>query len=80
MWDTAGKLRIYMASFYFVSTVWTTVGFGDIGPANPVEQIYCVFLMFVGSLVFATLLSEVQNMHERVQRVQLGKVSICFYL
>jgi len=61
-----GMVRIYTMCFYFVSTVFTTVGFGDIAANNSSEQIFIVCLMLLGSLVFATLLSEIQEMHQQV--------------
>jgi hypothetical protein len=32
---------------------------------NVAERIFCVIIMFVGSIVFGTLLAEVQEMHHQ---------------
>ncbi len=54
---------------YFINTVFSTVGFGDIHATNAAERVYCVCIMYVGTLVFATMLGEVQNILDSVSRV-----------
>ena len=44
---------------YFVMTVFSTVGFGDVTPDNSVERASCVALMLGSILVFGNLLAEV---------------------
>lgn len=44
--------KVYVTSLYFVITTVATVGYGDISPTNWVEQIYCIFLMIFGVLLF----------------------------
>ena len=51
----------YVIAFYFVNTIFTTVGFGDVLPVNNSERLCVVFLMHVGVLVFGFLMSEVQD-------------------
>ena len=63
----------YVLSFYFVVTVWTTVGFGDMSATNTAEQIFCVFTMITGSVMFAVLISEVQEVQQQSQRTQIAK-------
>ena len=55
-----GKLTTYTISMYFVTTVFSTVGFGDIGPANSSERICCMFLMLTGIVVFVSPGSTIQ--------------------
>lgn len=72
--DTAaGMASTYVLSFYFVVTVWTTVGFGDMSATNTAEQIFCVFTMITGSVMFAVLISEVQEVQQQSQRTQIAK-------
>ena len=41
----------YLISCYLVNTIFTTVGFGDIVPANQTERIYFIIVMHVVSLL-----------------------------
>ena len=49
----------YVLATYFINTIFSTVGFGDIAPRNVAERLYSIFCMYCGTLVFGTLLSEV---------------------
>ena len=40
-----GKLEAYALCTYFIMTVFTTIGFGDVTPANSSERAIAVFLM-----------------------------------
>lgn len=51
----------YVLSFYFVNTVFCTIGFGDIAGTNNVERLFCVVLFYLGVFVFGSLLVEVQD-------------------
>ena len=55
LWDK------YVLAFYFVNTVLSTIGFGDIAGKNSAERIYCVMLFYVGMLIFGGLLVELQD-------------------
>ena len=57
----APLLDKYMVAAYFITTVFTTVGFGDIAAENTQERVFSIAAMYVGVVVFGTLLSEVQN-------------------
>eukprot|EP00960_Hanusia_phi_P060976 764687-Hanusia_phi.AAC.5 len=65
----AGLFDRYVLSFYFVNTVFCTIGFGDISGDNAAERIFCVALFYCGVLIFGTLLAEVQD---AVQRINLN--------
>ncbi len=53
-----------MLSVYFISTIFTTVGFGDVAAMNEAEQIFCIAIMYTGTFIFGTLLSEVESVVE----------------
>jgi len=53
---------------YFINTVFSTVGFGDIQAQNTEERIFSMFAMYVGTVVFGTLLSEVENAMSQLRR------------
>jgi hypothetical protein len=75
-WVTEGNYtyhddhQLYVASWYFVVTTFTTVGFGDIRAYNTGERAFAILLMVVGVLgfTFATgALSSILNTMERDQ-------------
>lgn len=45
--------EIYMASFYYILTTITTVGYGDITGHTFTERLICVFLFVFGVLLFS---------------------------
>jgi len=49
----------WLTSMYFVLTVFTTVGFGDIGPVTAYEMLYCCFMMIVGTIVHSIVVGEI---------------------
>lgn len=69
-----GKLTTYTISMYFVTTVFSTVGFGDIGPANSSERICCMFLMLTGIVVFGNLLAELADINRATQQATVQKL------
>ena len=52
-------LRVYMTSFYFCSYTLTSVGYGDIGPANLMERVVCTAIILSAGLVWAYVIGEV---------------------
>lgn len=46
--ETDDSVDLYILSFYFIVTTVTTVGYGDYGPENRYERIFCMFLMIIG--------------------------------
>jgi len=51
----------WVHSMYFVLTVFTTVGFGDMSAMTPGEVVYVMGTMLVGAIVNSIILSEVIN-------------------
>lgn len=43
----------YTAAFYWSIVTLTTLGYGDIGPANHDEKLFCTFAMLMGASIFA---------------------------
>jgi len=58
----------YVLCFYFVFTVFVTVGFGDITAGNTSERIFCIFLFVAGSTLFGTLLSQLNEIMQIITR------------
>ena len=65
----------YIIAFYFINTIFATVGFGDITPINSSERLYVVFTFYLGTLVFGTLLAEVENALAQLR--QTGECLAC---
>ena len=42
----------YIISIYFCISTMTTVGYGDLSPNTTIEQIFGIFIMVLGVLVF----------------------------
>jgi len=56
-----GPSEQWCHAMYFVLTVFTTVGFGDMSALTVGEIIYCSFCMLVGAVVNSIIVSEVIN-------------------
>jgi len=63
----------YVVSFYFINTIFSTVGFGDIKPVNSSERLFVVFAFYLGTIIFGTLLSEVENAVAQLRRFTRSK-------
>jgi len=61
----------WVHSFYFVLTVFTTVGFGDISATTTGEIIYVCFTMVVGTVVHSIIISEVISIVTKVDDAEL---------
>merc|ERR550532_2879854 len=57
--DTAWKQ--YVAALYFAAYTMTSVGYGDVTPANIVERIVCILILFISGLVWACVIGEVSS-------------------
>mmetsp|Transcript_72244 Transcript_72244/g.199231 ORF Transcript_72244/g.199231 Transcript_72244/m.199231 type:complete len:750 (+) Transcript_72244:47-2296(+) len=55
----ASSVEQWVTSMYFVFTVFTTVGFGDIAPISTVEIVCVAFIMTVGAIVHSIIISKV---------------------
>jgi hypothetical protein len=55
----------YVLSGYFINTVMTTVGFGDIAGTSLPERLFLVVAMWVGLLLFSLIVGEVEGMVSR---------------
>ena len=51
----------YITSLYFMVTTMTTVGYGDIVCISPIERIYHIILLFIGTLLYTFLVSKIGN-------------------
>jgi hypothetical protein len=58
----------YMYSLYWALTTLTSVGYGDITPANHGERMYTTMALLVGALVFGYVLSDVGTLFASLSR------------
>jgi len=56
-----GPFEQWLVSMYFVLTVFTTVGFGDISAGTEAEILYVAVTMMVGAVVHGIIVSQVIN-------------------
>jgi len=54
-----GPFELWLTSMYFILTVFTTVGFGDISAGTEAEIVYIILTMLVGAVVHSIIISEV---------------------
>jgi len=62
----------WLTSLYFVFTVFTTVGFGDMSAFNSPEIGYVIVVMMVGALVNSIFVSEVVSVVTHVDETERG--------
>ena len=74
--DISSDVKVqYAASFYFITTIITTIGFGDIVPYNTAERVFCIIVMYIGSMIFGILLAEVQQVVHQASQVRKSTVT-----
>ncbi|KAL5254586.1 hypothetical protein ACHWQZ_G014137 [Mnemiopsis leidyi] len=66
VYDTGLQEDFYSASLYFIMTIFTTVGFGNIAPWNASEQIFCVIVMLIGAFFYAIIFGSATNIIMRM--------------
>lgn len=64
----SGPITQWITSVYFILTVCTTVGFGDITPFTLAEVMFCIFLMLFGAVINSIIVSEVIAVLTRVDK------------
>ena len=68
-------LSKYITSLYFMVTTMTTVGYGDIICISPLERIYHIILLVIGTLLYTFLVSKIGNYlrDESHEQIKLSK-------
>ena len=56
------KTKLYLISFYFIITTFSTVDYGDYSANNTSETIFCIVTMVVGVTAFAMGTSTLTNL------------------
>lgn len=60
----------YTNAYYWAITTLTTVGYGDITPKNNIEKIFSIFVMLLGSGMFAYNLNKLSNIFNDISKDQ----------
>jgi hypothetical protein len=61
---------IYIASWYFIVTTFTTVGFGDIRAYNTLERLFCIVAMICGVVAFTIATGHLSSIMTSIERTQ----------
>lgn len=61
----------WLDSMYFVLTVFTTVGFGDMSASTKAEICYVMATMLIGAVVNSIIVSEVINIVQNVDKISI---------
>jgi hypothetical protein len=61
---------IYIASWYFIVTTFTTVGFGDIRAYNTMERLFCIVAMICGVAAFTLATGHLSSIMTSIERTQ----------
>jgi hypothetical protein len=72
--DINDAMALYVLGLYLICQTITTVGYGDVNPANTLERIYLIFVMLVGVFSFGFISSALTSlMHHHDEKVLQDK-------
>jgi voltage-gated potassium channel len=57
--DTNGET--YLEAFYWTVTTLTTIGYGDITPAEPIQFIFVIIIMLIGAAIYGFIIGNIAN-------------------
>jgi voltage-gated potassium channel len=60
--------QLYALALYWSVTTITTVGYGDIGPDNAAERIYCILVMMIGVFLYSYTIGALSNLLTNLDR------------
>ncbi len=63
----AGPMDQYIRSLYWTITTMTTVGYGDITPARPMEYVFSSLIMLMGASLFAFIVGGIASLLSSIQ-------------
>ncbi|KAJ1480553.1 hypothetical protein T484DRAFT_1810330 [Baffinella frigidus] len=76
--DRDDVISQYILAGYFINTIFTTVGFGDVYGRNTAERCFIILVEWTGAISFATVVSEIQDMVHKSNRRNNVEWAICF--
>jgi len=51
----------YLEAFYWTVTTLTTIGYGDITPAEPLQFIFVIIIMLIGAAIYGFIIGNIAN-------------------
>ena len=63
------NLSIYIAALYYSFATMTTVGYGDIAPSNREEQLYGIFAMLIGAVMFGFIVGSMTSLMAKLDEI-----------
>ena len=57
----ASNGAVYLEAFYWTVTTLTTIGYGDITPANSLQFIYVIIIMLMGAAIYGFIIGNIAN-------------------
>jgi CRP-like cAMP-binding protein/voltage-gated potassium channel Kch len=67
--DNRKIIAEYLATFYYILTTMTTVGYGDIRPVQTEERVFCMIIALCGASMFGYMISNVSALISSLQGV-----------
>lgn len=64
----SSELSLYISSLYWVITTLSTVGYGDIKPANSTERGMCIFVMLLGVFFYSYTVGTISTIMSGLNR------------
>ena len=59
--DFSTNGAVYLEAFYWTVTTLTTIGYGDITPANPLQFVYVIVVMLMGAAIYGFIIGNIAN-------------------
>lgn len=73
IFDRNSELELYVVGLYWASTVSSSVGSGDIVPANPQEAIFVAMFQILGGCLFAYAVSSLVGLYAALHAIEDGR-------
>ena len=64
--------QLYVSALYWSTMTLTTIGYGDVGPANAIEMLFIVVAMLVGAAVFSFIVGTCCTLVEGLDKLGLS--------
>ena len=69
---TTSKVEAYITSLYWACVTMITTGFGDIVPLHLSETVWCIISMFIGVLITALTIANIQSLVTSIDAPRLN--------
>lgn len=73
LFDRNSEMELYIVGLYWASTVSTSVGSGDVVPANPQEAMFVAIFQIMGGCLFAYAVSSLVGLYAALHALESGR-------